>query len=364
MKQAIFQEIRQHLREGRSADQVLTAEGRAYVRRWIPGERLILLGGGHIAQPLCRIGAMLDFAVTVVDDRPSFANQLRFPEAEEVLCMDFGGAIDRLRPGQEDFVCVITRGHRWDAECLRRLLSGKETKYLGMIGSKRRVAGLLELLRQEGYEKERLEQICAPIGLAIHAQTTAEIAVSIAAQLVQYRRAEAGKGGEQAYLPQTNVDRRLLDVLAETREPLVAAVVVETKGSTPVKAGAMMAVGTLGRVEGTIGGGCGEAEVIREARRMAAGDNDGDHYGDDDTGDADTGNNSVGGGYADGSDTGTHGAGGGEKRLIQVSMTNEAAEEEGMACGGIMEVLLERVVPDEENGTARVYDRESAAKSL
>lgn len=314
MQHTVFQSIKKKLQEGKSVDQILHVSGRDYIRRWVPKERLILLGGGHIAQPLCRIGTMLDFAVIVVDDRPSFANRKRFPEADRVICEDFGKAIASLRPGAEDFVCVITRGHRFDAVCLRHLLSGSETKYLGMIGSKRRVSGLMELLYQEGYEKERLDKICAPIGFAINAQTTVEIAVSIAAQLVEYRRKDMGKDSRAECLTQTNVDMQLLNVLTEPKEPLVLAVVISTKGSTPVKAGAMMVVGKLGRVEGTVGGGCGEAEVIQAARKMAGGE--------DAAADKDERESS---------------------RVIQVSMTNDAAAEEGMACGGMMEVFLEAI---------------------
>lgn len=321
MQHTIFQNIKQKLQEGKSVEQILHTPGQDYIRRWVPKERLILLGGGHIAQPLCRIGAMLDFSVTVVDDRPDFANRFRFMEAEQVICGEFGQVIDRLHPGAEDFVCVITRGHRFDAVCLRHLLSGEETKYLGMIGSKRRVAGLMELLHQEGYARTRLDRICAPIGFPIHAQTTAEIAVSIAAQLVEYRRRDVGNSrlqGEEnrqaQYLPQMNVDLDLLDALAEPKEPQVLAVVIATKGSTPVKAGAMMTVGRLGRIAGTIGGGCGEAEVIQTARKMAGREN---AEKDEDQ----TVNNKV----------------------ISVSMTNDAAAEEGMACGGMMEVLLETI---------------------
>ena len=98
-----------------------------------------------------------------------------------------------------------------------------------------------------------------------------------------------------------NVDMMLLETLAALKEPLVMALVADTKGSTPVKSGAMMAVGTLGRVAGTIGGGCGEAEITQIARRMV----------------------------------GTR-----ESKVVCVDMTNEVAEEEGMVCGGIMKVLL------------------------
>ena len=274
----------------------------AWTRRWTPGERLILLGGGHIAQPLCRMGAMVDFAVTVVDDRPSFADKSRFPEAKETVCDGFEQAIDRLSITSRDYVCVITRGHRYDKECLRRILKGEMPRYLGMIGSRRRVAGVMELLEEEGVERSLLERICAPIGLSIGAQTVAEIAVSIVAQLVEYRRKKGDRLEERECLSQTDINRELLDALATGGGTRVLALVVETKGSTPVKAGAMMAVNALGQIQGTIGGGCGEHEIIGAARKMA----------------------------------GTPG-----KKLLTVDMTNDAAAEEGMVCGGQMTVLLE-----------------------
>ncbi len=304
MEHLVFRDIARELQKGKYVDQRFRAGEQEYIRRWIPQERLILLGGGHIAQPLCSIGAMLGFSVTIVDDRPDFANRLRFLEADQVLCGEFGAVIDELAPGPSDFVCVITRGHRYDADCLRHVLAGEMPKYLGMIGSKRRVAGLMEMLKQEGYERSRLEQICAPIGLDIHAQTTAEIAVSIAAQLIQYRRNHDGADIPDGCLVQTNVDVSLLKALTDLTEPLALAVVLATQGSTPVKSGAMMAVGRLGRVAGTVGGGCGEAQVIGAARPMA----------------------------------GMKG-----QAIIQVRMDNDAAADEGMACGGSMEVLIEGI---------------------
>ena len=103
-----------------------------------PRERLIILGGGHIAQPLCEFAAKCDFAVTVVDDRMEFANEARFPLAKEVICDSFQDAIEKLRITAYDFVVVITRGHRFDADCLRALFRQREPAYLGMIGSRRR----------------------------------------------------------------------------------------------------------------------------------------------------------------------------------------------------------------------------------
>jgi xanthine dehydrogenase accessory factor len=297
-----FRAIAKRLSTGYPADLIRTAEGRRYVRRFVPEERLILLGGGHIAQPLCAMGAMLDFAVTVVDDRPAFANHERFPTASQVICDNFAAAIGALELRSTDYVCVVTRGHRWDGECLRRILSGRLPSYLGMIGSARRVAGLLGLLAEEGYDTDALSRIHAPIGLKIGAVTPAEIAVSICAQLVEHRRGLPRQAEEADLMAQTNTDPALLQYLAESDEPKAVLLVLSSTGSTPVKSGAIMAVDALGRCYGTIGGGCGEAEATTRARRLI---------------------------------------GTGKSLIIEVDMDNDVAEQEGMVCGGSMRVLIE-----------------------
>lgn len=170
-----FQEMLDKLEQGLTAELTKTVDGQTYTRVFLPENRLILLGGGHIAVPLCAMASMLDFAVTVLDDRISFANSERFPQAAQVICDSFAAGIARLQIRATDYVCVITRGHRWDGECLRQILSGTLPKYLGMIGSKRRVEGLLSLLAEEGFDPESLGRIHAPIGLKINAQTPAEI---------------------------------------------------------------------------------------------------------------------------------------------------------------------------------------------
>ncbi|MBQ7801248.1 MAG: XdhC family protein [Oscillospiraceae bacterium] len=298
-----FQEILDGLSRGETPRLTRTLEGRSYTRVFLPENRLILLGGGHIAQPLCAMAAMLDFAVTVVDDRITFANSERFPRAAQVVCNSFGKAIAGLQVRAGDYVCVITRGHRWDGECLRQLLSGTFPTYLGMIGSRRRVKGLLDLLAEEGFDAEKLARIHAPIGLAINAQTPAEIAVSICAELVAHRRAYVRKDRDIT-LDQTNTDYTMLRFLAESTGPKACALVLSSTGSTPVKSGAIMGIDYLGRGYGTIGGGCSEAAVMSRARKLM---------------------------------------GTGGSCLVEVDMTNEVAESEGMVCGGTMRVLLEDV---------------------
>ena len=144
MKIETLKQITAASERGETSYLELAAGNDSYCRKFVPRERLIVLGGGHISQPVCRIASMLDFAVTVVDDRPMFANYERFPDAENVICETFRKAIQELHIRENDYVCVITRGHQWDGECLREILSGQMPSYLGMIGSRRRVKGLYD----------------------------------------------------------------------------------------------------------------------------------------------------------------------------------------------------------------------------
>ena len=302
-----FQKILDELNRGETPELNKTIEGQTYTRVFLPENRLILLGGGHIAQPLCAMASMLDFAVTVVDDRITFANSERFPEASQVICNSFSRAISDLTIRATDYVCVITRGHRWDGECLRQILSGTLPTYLGMIGSKRRVEGLLNLLGEEGFSMEDLSRIHAPIGLKINAQTPAEIAVSICAEMVAHRRKYVRKD-QRICLDQTNTDYGMLHFLAESTLPKACALVLSSTGSTPVKPGAMMAIDYLGNGYGTVGGGCSEAAIMGKARKIM---------------------------------------GSGSSCIVEIDMTNEVAESEGMVCGGTMRVLVEDVVESE-----------------
>lgn len=296
-----FKTVLDLCRDGRSAAMKFEADGIVYTRSFRPQERLILLGGGHISQPLCRFADELGFSVTVVDDRPSFANRPRFPEAQEILCTAFPDAIRQLNIQESDYVTVITRGHRDDAQCLREILPGTMPKYLGMIGSKRRVAGLKLLLEEEGFSKELLDQLHAPIGLEIGALTVQEIAISIVAQLIQCRRQGTNRRSRSTDLTAEEVNLPLLEFLAEEPTPKALLLVYGTTGSTPVKPGAMMAVDQNYRTVGTIGGGCSENAVLMQAYRLI---------------------------------------GEGGSRCVDVDMSNDVAAEEGMVCGGRMKVLI------------------------
>lgn len=153
-----------------------------------PGlQTLLICGAGHIAQPLCEIGHMMGFCTIVVDDRWAFANRERFPRATEVRVGPFADVLESLDINEHTFVVVVTRGHNWDETCVRAALT-KNPGYLGMIGSKRRSKATLERLAEQGYSPEVLSRIHTPMGLDIAAETPAEIAVAIAAEIVRVRR--------------------------------------------------------------------------------------------------------------------------------------------------------------------------------
>ncbi len=154
--------------------------------------RLLICGAGHIAVPLARFAREMGFKVTVLDDRSDFAHPSRFPGCE-VLAENFVPALRNLPLGRSTYVVVITRGHEHDAECLAEILP-KETAYVGLIGSRRRVRFVLEMLGARGVPRHRLEEVFTPIGLPIGAESPEEIALSIVSELVCLRR----KGARQA----------------------------------------------------------------------------------------------------------------------------------------------------------------------
>lgn len=154
--------------------------------------KLVVCGAGHIAVPLAQFARQVGFRVTVIDDRPDFANRSRFPNCE-VKADEFLVALGDMSLGPSTYVVVITRGHEHDADCLAEILT-KQTAYVGLIGSRRRVRFVLEMLGQEGISQERLQEVFTPIGLPIGAESPDEIALSIVSELVCVRR----KGPEQA----------------------------------------------------------------------------------------------------------------------------------------------------------------------
>ena len=157
-----------------------------------PPLELIICGGGHVGQAVARVAGLLDFQITVIDDRAEFAARDKFPDARVRLRhADFTAALQSLRINSSSHVVIVTRGHRHDEMCLREVIA-RQPRYLGMIGSRRRTTTIREHLRREGLAAEPLHQVRAPIGLDIGAQTPEEIALAIMAEIVLVRRGGTG----------------------------------------------------------------------------------------------------------------------------------------------------------------------------
>lgn len=151
------------------------------------GERAVIFGGGHIARELAPLLTHVGFRVTVMDNRPEYADPADFPGAERVFCGDYMRVADYMDLGENDFVVVMTNGHAHDydieEQCLRRKLA-----YIGVIGSRKKTAVVNARLREAGVPEEGIAQLHTPIGTSIKAVTPAEIAISIAGEMI-YERA-------------------------------------------------------------------------------------------------------------------------------------------------------------------------------
>ena len=153
----------------------------------LPRPGAYIFGGGHVAVPVAHLADLVGFRVVVIDDRAEFANRERFPRADQVLVASVADAFRQLRIGEDSYVVTVTRGHAMDEEVAAEALR-TPARYIGMIGSKRKVAAVLERLRKRGFSEGDLARIHAPIGIDIHSETVEEIAVSIAAEMIAVRR--------------------------------------------------------------------------------------------------------------------------------------------------------------------------------
>jgi xanthine dehydrogenase accessory factor len=161
------------------------------VRR--PLRELIVVGAGHVAQPMAHLGSLLGYRVTVLDDRPDFATRERFPDADRLVRADFSDPFADVRIHERSHLLLVTRGHKYDYECLiRALRTDPPPAYIGMIGSRRRVRATYVQLLDEGVDRPLLDRIHAPVGLDIGAETPEEIAVAVAAELVMLARGGTG----------------------------------------------------------------------------------------------------------------------------------------------------------------------------
>jgi len=149
--------------------------------------RLIIAGAGHVGTALSHLGKLLDFEVTVWDDRVEFANKKHLPDAHRILSGSLDESLGKLKVDHDTFIVIVTHGHKNDADALRKFIAS-EAGYIGMIGSRRKVEFVRESFMKNGWAtKEQWEKIYSPVGFKIQSKTVQEIAMSIAAQLIQVR---------------------------------------------------------------------------------------------------------------------------------------------------------------------------------
>ncbi|MGI8743203.1 MAG: XdhC family protein [Bryobacteraceae bacterium] len=158
-----------------------------FVEPVIPQPRAFIFGAGHISKSLSKIANMAGFATVIVDDRESFANRERFPEADEIFAEDYDDVFPKLAIQGSSYVIVVTRGHRDDMRVLRSAVASR-ARYISMIGSKRKVIGVIKELEKEGLSRESFDRIFSPMGLDIGAITPEEIAISVVAEMIAVRR--------------------------------------------------------------------------------------------------------------------------------------------------------------------------------
>jgi Xanthine and CO dehydrogenases maturation factor, XdhC/CoxF family len=280
-------------------DNYIEIEGVRFFCEILEGQNnLIICGAGHISMPLISMGKMLGFGVTVVDDRIKFANNARAMKADKVICDNFITALDCILDSQNNYFVIVTRGHQHDRDCLINILK-RPSAYVGMIGSRRRVKTVKDSVLEEGIEKEVVEKIYSPIGLDIGAETPEEIGVAIMAEIIQVKNKEKGKGGFTKELLNT-----ILEGEKEAAPKMALLTIVKRRGSAPRGVGTKMLVLEDGSFHGTIGGGCAEAEAFHQALSCMK-----------------------------------------ESKcmLTEVDMTGNSYEEEGMVCGGIIEIFIESI---------------------
>ncbi len=265
-------------------------------------KEIVVCGGGHVSMPVIQIGRMIGCQVTVIEDRPTFADNARRAGASKVLCEPFEQALEKIPGSPDTYFVIVTRGHRYDMDCLRSI-TAKEHAYIGMIGSRRRVAMVKKLLIEEGVNKEVLDTVYTPIGLDIGAESPAEIGVAIMAEIIEVKNKK-----KRTYGYSKEMIRAILDSEKYPGKKVLMTIITK-KGSAPQGIGVKMLLLEDGRCIGTIGGGCMESEIVRKARIMLASPEI-------------------------------------KAQICQADLMDEDAAEDGMVCGGMVDVLLEVLEPD------------------
>lgn len=178
-------ELRAQLRSLTQRPRPYVASGISYLPR-LQRCRLLIVGAGHVGQKVAQLAAEADFETWVVDDREQYCNPERFPASRRLIVDSIDTALSGLEVDENTYCIIVTRGHNHDEEALYHLIE-KPARYVGMIGSRRKIRLIFDDLIKEGISRERLEQVHAPLGFDIGSQTVPEIAISIVAELIAHR---------------------------------------------------------------------------------------------------------------------------------------------------------------------------------
>ncbi len=160
-----------------------------YIEPIIPDPHLVILGAGHVGKALSKVARFSGFRVTVVDDRGEYANRDKIPDAHDTVVSNFESVFLEVPVDKSTFLVIATRGHNHDLDALKAALK-TEARYIGLLGSKRKKALLFKTLKDEGFSQTDIGRVIIPVGLPIGSVTPEEIAISIMAQIIKYRRGD------------------------------------------------------------------------------------------------------------------------------------------------------------------------------
>lgn len=283
-----------------------TDKGRVFCELFSGEKKLVVCGGGHVSIPMIQIARMTGFAVTVLEDRPEFADHAKKAGASAVLCAPFAQGLAQVAGDADTFFVIVTRGHFYDQICLEAILK-KESAYIGMMGSRKRTGILKQNLAERGYAKTVIDGIHTPIGLSIGARTPEEIAVSVLAEVIAVKNK----------LPAGGFERKILDAVLHGTggQPAgVLSTIIRREGSAPRDVGTKMLVRADGSCIGTVGGGSAEAQIREQALRLFR-------------------------------------SGRGQIEIIHADLSGKEAAKEGMVCGGTLDVMLEVISEKRDGGS-------------
>lgn len=261
-------------------------------------KKIVLCGAGHVSMSVISIAKMIGFHVTAIDDREQFIKNALDRGADEGVCSGFADALAEIPGDQDTYFIIVTSGHRSDSECLLSIVD-KPHAYIGMIGSRRKVGMVKQMLSDAGIPQDIIDSVHTPIGLDIGAETPEEIAVAIMAEIIEVKNRKRNSAGIPSGIMKA--------LLPKERKDFVMATIVSKEGSSPRNPGTRMLISETGSITETIGGGQAEARIIERAVEMLA----------------------------------EKKIGPARPEIMCVDMTGKVVEGEKSICGGVIEVLLE-----------------------